>query len=241
MVTAALPKMKPLTSWSFSRYSDYKKCPYFFKLKHLMGMKEPGSPAMQRGTDIHTLAENYTTGALKGPMPEELQLFSEEFVSLKKQKVKFVEESWTWTKDFQGETEWNDWSNAWLRVKLDVAYKNTQYNALVIIDHKTGKFDTYKLESYTEQLELYGLAGLLKFPDVDVVSPRLWYLDAGRIYPNADDEPELEFTRSDEKDLTALWLKRIEPMFKDTTCNPVPNSGCKWCHFRASNKGPCKY
>ena len=241
MPTPAPQQLKPLTSWSFSRYSDYKKCPALFKYKHLLGMKEPGNAAMQRGTDIHAYAEHYVLGREKALRPE-LALFKEEFNELKKQKVKYIEESWTWKANWSAETEWNDWAGAWLRVKLDAAYRNLQHNALVIIDHKTGKFNDYRLGEYGEQLELYGLAGLIKFPDVAVVSPRLWYLDAGVIYPNGETgQPELEYTRADEPRLRKIWLKRVEPMFKDKTCKPTPSSGCQWCHFRKSNNGPCQY
>jgi len=236
------PAVKPLTSWSFSRYGDYKTCPQLFKFKHLMGLKEPGNQAMQRGSDIHTLAENYANGKLK-ILPKELGLFKEEFKSLRAQKIKVIEESWTWTSGWAQETTWNDWAGAWLRVKLDAAYVNVEHNALVIIDHKTGKLNDYRKPEYHEQLELYGLAGLLKYPDVKVVSPRLWYLDAGVIYPNPEkpDEPELEYTRADEARLKKIWLKRIEPMFKDKTCKPKQNYNCKWCHFRKDNGGPCQY
>jgi PD-(D/E)XK nuclease superfamily len=241
MPTPAPLQLKPLTAWSFSRYGDYKKCPAFFKYKHLMGMKEPGNAAMQRGSDIHKLAEDYAKGLIKA-LPKELSLFKEEFADLRKQKVKFIEESWTWTQNWAAETTFNDWSGAWLRVKLDAAYLNVKANALVVIDHKTGKLNDYRKGEYEEQLELYALAGLVKFPDVAIVSPRLWYLDAGAIYPNGTEaQPEKEFTRADEPRLRKIWLKRIEPMFKDKTCKPVPSAECQWCFFRKSNNGPCQY
>jgi CRISPR/Cas system-associated exonuclease Cas4 (RecB family) len=242
MPILAAPTVKPLTSWSFSRYSDYKKCPQFFKFKHLMGMKEPGNAAMERGTKIHKLAEDYAKGKLK-KLPSELSLFPEEFKHLRAQKTKVIEDSWTWTQNWQSETRWDDWKGAWLRVKLDAAYLNTQHNALVVIDHKTGKLNDYRKPEYREQLELYGLAGLLKYPDVKVVSPRLWYLDAGVIYPDGEkpDEPELEYNRADEPKLRKVWLQRIEPMFKDKQYRPKQSNECRGCHFRKDNGGPCQY
>lgn len=242
MPTLATPQVRPLTAWSFSRYSDYKTCPQLFKFKHLMGMKEPGNAAMQRGSDIHTLAESYTKGQTP-KLPTELGLFKEEFADLKKQKYKYIEESWIWTKDWAAETVFNDWKGAWLRVKLDAAYLNPKHNALVVIDHKTGKLNDYRKPEYHEQLELYGLSGLIKFPEVKLVSPRLWYLDAGVIYPDGvkPDEPELEYTRADEPRLRKVWLARIKPMFSDTKCKPKPSKACDWCHFRKANGGPCVY
>jgi len=239
MPTPAPVSVKPISSWSFSRYSDYKQCPAKFKYKHIDKLKEPPNPAMERGSAIHKLAEDYALGKLP-KLPVELKLFSEEFKRLKAEKVKVIEDQWTWSANWAGETAWNDWKGAWLRVKLDAAYLNTEYNALVIIDHKTGKLREDNHAEYREQLELYGLSGLLKYPDVKVVSPRLWYLDAGAIYPNGEPhEPEIEYTRADEPKLKKIWLKRIEPMMKDKSFRPKQNQFCNWCHFRKSNGGPC--
>lgn len=241
MVTKAAAVRKPVTSWSFSRYSDYKQCPAKFAYKHLDRLVEPGNAAMERGSAIHTMAEQYAKGTLKA-LPKELSLFKEEFAALRKEKVKMIEESWTWTNNWASETTYNDWNSAWLRVKLDAAYLNEKASALVVIDHKTGRFSDYNLPEYGEQLELYGLAGLLKVPDAKIVSPRLWYLDAGVIYPSGEPEqPELEYTRADEPRLRKIWLQRVKPMFADKTFKPKPNNKCTWCHYRKENGGPCQY
>lgn len=233
----ATPKQQ-ITSWSFSRYTAYKKCPAQAKFKFIDKLKEPGSAAMDRGTDIHKLAEDYTKGSIK-TLPKELKLFKDDFARLKKQKVKSVEESWTFKADWSL-TTWNDWNGAWLRVKLDASYTNVEHNALVIIDHKTGKFSDYKLPEYEEQLELYGLAGLKYHPTIEVVSPRLWYLDQGIVHPDPNVE-EKTFSRSDEPYLEKLWKDKTKKMLTDTTFKPTPGAACTYCHFRKSNGGPCKY
>lgn len=228
-----------VTSWSFSRYADYRKCPALFKFKHLDKLKEPKNDAMQRGIDIHKLAEDYTLGRLK-TLPTELKLFKAEFARLRKEKVKMVEDNWAWTASWQAETAWNDWANCWVRIKLDVAYINVEHNALVVIDHKTGKFREDKQGEYDEQNELYGLAGLKKHPDVAVVSPRNWYLDTGKVYPDPE-ELEVEYFRKDEPLLEKKWAARIKPMFNDNSFKPTPGDACRWCHYRKSNGGPCKF
>lgn len=229
---------KQITSWSFTRYSTYQKCPALAKFKFIDKLAEPGSPAMERGNQIHKLAEDFTNGQIK-KLPKELGLFKEEFAALKKQKVKFVEESWVFRKDWT-QTTWNDWNGAWLRVKTDAAYINTEFNALVIIDHKTGKFNDSKNAEYEEQLQLYGLAGLVRHPTVEVVSPRLWYLDQGIIHPNPEDN-EISYTRKDEKYLLKLWTGKVKKMLTDTTFKPTPGAACRYCHFRKENGGPCKF
>jgi CRISPR/Cas system-associated exonuclease Cas4 (RecB family) len=238
MVTKKVIPIKQITSWSFSRYSLYKKCPAAANFKFNLGLKEPGSAAMQRGTDIHKLAEDYTKGLLK-KLPVELSLFKDEFAELKKQKAKNVEDSWTFKADWSL-TTWNDWNGAWLRVKLDVGYLNTDHNVYVPIDHKTGKFREEKNAEYAEQLELYGLAALKMFPNIDATSPRLWYLDEGVIYPDPAVE-EIVYERKDEAYLEKLWQNKIKKMMSDKTFKPTPGSACTYCHYRKSNNGPCKF
>lgn len=225
-------------SWSFSRYGDYKKCPAAFKYKHLDKIKEPPNAAMQRGTDIHKLAEDFVKGTTK-KLPAELGLFKDEFAALKKQKVKFVEESWSFTQSW-GLTTWNDWNGCWLRVKLDVAYVHPEHNVLVPIDYKTGKFRDDKNAEYELQLELYGLAGLVQQPDIEVASPRLWYLDEGKVYPDPT-EREIEYTQADVPRLKKVWMARVAPMFRDKTFKPTPGDHCRWCHYSKSKSGPCKF
>lgn len=225
-----------IKSWSFSRYADYKQCPAKAKYKHVDKLKEPPNAAMQRGTDIHKLAENYVLGKLKR-LPAELKQFSEEFKRLKMEKEKAVEESWAFRADWS-ETVWNDWDGCWVRIKLDVAYVNHDYNVLVVIDHKTGRYKPDQQDSYAEQIELYALAGLLKFPHVDAVSPRLWYIDHGVVHPQED---ELEFTHDDTERLIKLWQQRTKPMLTDKKFKPTPNFGCQWCFFSKSKGGPCVY
>lgn len=236
-----MPKVIPIQkieSWSFSRYNVYRQCPKKAYFKFILKLKEPDSPQMQRGTDIHLMAEQFVKGILK-KLPQELNHFAEDFSHLKKQKVKYVEESWTFRKDWT-ETAWNDWKGAWLRVKLDVAYLNTEHNVLVPIDYKTGKYSDYKKDEYEEQLELYGLASLKKFPHIDAVSPRLWYLDHGIVHPNPE-ESEILYERKDEAYLEKLWLSKVKAMLSDTTFKAKPGNACTYCHFKKANSGPCKY
>lgn len=238
MVTRKVIPIKNITSWSFSRYNVYKECPLKAKYKFIDKLKEPGSAAMDRGNVIHALAEDYLAGRVTKLAPE-LKLFKEEFAAGRKQKVKFVEEAWTFKQDWS-QTDVKDWNGAWLRVKLDFAYLNVAHNALVVVDHKTGKYNERKFDEYEEQLQLYGLAGLKQHPTVAVVSPRLWYLDHGIIHPNPEVE-EIEFFRKDEVYLDKLWRAKIKPMMTDTTFKPKPGNACTYCHFKKANGGPCKY
>jgi len=203
--------------------------------KHVMKLPEPPNPAMARGTAIHKKAEDYAKGELK-KLPEELGLFKTEFAALRKEKKLYVEEQWAFRSDWTT-TQWNNWSECWVRIKMDAAYINQKYNALVIIDHKTGKIRDEDKVNYIEALELYSLAGLKMFPDVELVSPRLWYIDQGVVYP----EEDVEYNRDDEARLEKLWNQRVTPMLRDVRFKPTPNAKCCWCAYSAAKGGPCKF
>lgn len=236
-----------ITAWSFSRYSDYQQCPLKAKLKHIDKIREPANEAMERGAKVHDLAEGYIKGTVSR-LPPELKQFKETFQRLRKQYKKaingmVVEETWAFTKDWD-ETTWNDWVGCWVRIKLDCA-EHEDETTLIINDWKTGKYRPEQNEAYVEQLELYALAALLLHEHVEVVKPRLVYLDHGVVYPD-DEGVILEFTRKDIPKLKKLWAKRVKPMLNDKIFAPRPNNLCQWCWFGQTKKregGPalCKY
>jgi hypothetical protein len=231
--------LKPLTSWSFSRYSDYKQCPAKFKYKHLQKLPEPKGEALERGAAIHTMAEQYIKGVLR-KLPAELSSFSDEFKELRKlyktsPQLTVVEDNWALTSDWT-QTEWDNWSRCWVRIKLDFAQRKAG-GVMSIRDWKTGKLRVELHEEYLEQLELYALAALLLHEDVTEVRPELDYLDLGVVYP----EEPLVYTRADIPRLKKVWEQRVRPMFNDRQFAPRVNSKCNWCHFRKANGGPCKF
>lgn len=237
MVTRAAATPFKLDAWSFSRFRDHRTCPAFFKYKYIEKRAEPGNDAMQRGTDIHTLAENYVKGTIK-KLPQELKLFEEEFAVLKKNKA-LAEGEWAFSIDWQP-TNWFKKPGQpapWVRIKIDVCMLEKHDNSLAVIDHKTGKFSTYKNPEYEEQLELYAIGGLLNFPNVDGVRPLLYFIDAGIIHP----EGQPLVTHKELPKLKKKWETKVKPMFNETAWKPKPNQACKWCHFRKENGGPCQY
>lgn len=217
--------VRKITSWSYSRFSQYNKCPASAKYKFIDKLPEPSNEAMTRGNEIHKLAENYTKGLIK-TLPPELIKFKEEFKELKASKA-IVEETWAFTKEWM-QTTWNDWNNCWLRVKSDAACVDG--TDLYAIDHKTGK----PRDGYEDQLHLTATAGMLKFPHVKKVVTQLWYLDAGEMVEKTYDAKDVAKMQKD-------WDKRTTPMLNDTRFAPNPGNHCRWCHFSKSKGGPCKF
>jgi hypothetical protein len=241
---ARVPATKQkLTAWSFSRYSDYRQCPKKAFFKHIARLKEPGSAAMDRGSEIHTKAEHYVKGVI-ARVPKELVLVSDTLKMLKGIYKKsrgsiIVEDNWAFKKDWSA-TTWDNWNDCFVRIKLDFAY--AEGTTLHIGDWKTGKFNEAKNEDYKLQQELYALTGLLKFPQAELVAPKLYYTDAGVVYPRPDtDDPEFVFTRKDEPRLIKLWDKRVKPMMNDTSFKATPSDKCRFCHYRKANDGPCVF
>lgn len=218
-------KPTTITSWSYSRFSVYEKCPAKAKYKFIDKLPDPGNEAMERGNLIHKLAEQYVKGEVK-KLPPELSRFKDEFKELKKSKP-MVEESWSFTKDWK-QTTWNDWANCAVRIKVDAACLDKE--TLYVIDHKTGK----KREGYSDQLSLYALAGALIFPAVKKISTQLWFLDSGEVVAD-------EYNAAETPELQKEWDRKVKPMLNDKRFVPKPSHECRWCPFSKSKGGPCKF
>lgn len=233
---------KQFTSWSFSRYTDYKTCPLKARLKHLDKIVEPPNEAMKRGSMIHEIAANHLLKKPKRLAPE-LKKFKDLFVLLRKlhkddPSLFSIEDSWAFRKDWS-RTKWDDWNGCAVRIKLDLAYPEPgDGSTQIVIDWKTGKYRPEQQEAYQEQMELYALAALLMYPG-KVIVPKLAYLDHGIMHP--DEDNEVAYDESSIDRLKALWATRTQAMLSDTIFAPRANSLCKWCHYRKDNGGPCEY
>ncbi len=234
---------KTVTSWSFSRYSDYRQCPAKFKYKVIDRLQEPSNAAMERGTKIHTLAEQYIKSELRR-LPIELDKFKALFTMLRalyKKKIRTmdVESTWAFTKTWV-KTQWDDWTGCYVRIKTDCAVENCEDpSQLVVYDWKTGKFRQEQNASYLEQLSLYAVGAFHTHSHIKTVVPQLAYLDHGILYPPANGP--IVYKRKELPVLIKDWERRVKPMFHDTIFAPTPNDNCRWCHYRKTNGGPCQY
>lgn len=224
--TKPLPRMR---AWSYSRYKDYSTCPFKSKLKHIDGLKEPGNKAMERGSHIHKLAEDFVKLKQK-TLPEELKMFAREFKKLQKLDTR-TEDRWAFDMNWVP-CEFFD-SNTWLRMVADaqhVKVLKSDEERMTVIDYKTGRI----YGDNQDQMQLYAVGVFHRFPAVQKVKVELWYIDSGDII-------ELEFNRSQAEELRQQWEERIKPMMTDTQFAPRPNRFCAKCHFRKANGGPCEF
>lgn len=251
------PRVQRITSWSFSRYSTYEQCPAKAKYKFIEKRPEPGSKPMDRGSDVHLMAEHAVKGTApkpaefktlskaeaaaatallkNGKLPPELRSFEEEFVMARATKGVEAELMLAFTESWDP-CDWKDWGRAWVRIKIDLLKPPTKPDYIVgIVDQKTGR----PKDDYGQQLELYAIGAFLRYPQAQIADTRLWYLDEGVIRP--EKEKDGQFKRKDLPKLQKLWEKRVIPMLNDTVFAPKPGPQCRYCHFRKSNRGPCEF
>ena len=215
-----------LRSWSYSTYKTWKTCPRKVKLSKIDGIKEPGSPATERGEAIHKEAELYIAEH-QTIMPESLKSLAAQFQELWERGAEVhPEEEWAVNRDWQF-TGW-DAKDTWLRAKLDAYY--VEGSTLTLIDYKTGKV----YPDHAGQVALYALLGFLKFNHVETVNVQLWYLDQGFIKEDSFDLEEVP-------DMLKQWEYAVANMLVDEEFAPRPGPYCRWCFYSKAKNGNCEF
>jgi RecB family exonuclease len=220
----------PIKSASYSRLLDFEMCALRAKLKHVDRIPEEKAPAAERGTMIHQLAEDFVNGKLK-TMPPELRKFSDEFLAL---RARFVEKKVSLEGDWGFDRDWNraEWKEAWMRIKLDARVFVSKTHS-VVVDYKTGKRFGNEVK-HGEQVALYGLAELLREPQVEQVTVELWYLDI-------DDLVSTIFSREQLFRHLPQFEKRLKKMTTATEFPANPNVfSCRWCPYGPSKGKQCE-
>lgn len=224
---------KRIVRWSYSLWKSYNQCPRKVKLSRIDGIKEPGSPAMDRGNAIHKEAEDFIRERLPiSKLPESLKLLKPMFAKLVKKNATAEEEvavDKNWNPVTYGSSE------AWVRAKIDVYYKETGRKGQVkatVIDYKTGKV----YPDNVKQLSFYALLTFIFHPDVDVVDVELWYVDQGPESTHKD-----TYVREEFEDMKAAWTNAPAQLLNDTIFAPRPGWYCKHCFYSKTRNGNCEY
>lgn len=229
----------PITAWSYSRLAVYRKCPRQFKYKFVDKLPEPKSPAMQRGTDVHLMLQNYVEGKTKkfpvmppkadgtggGPVSAEIRKL---YDRLRKAKANCELEYATDSK--WAPTSWFD-RGTWTRAKLDVELHLPKEEAAEVIDTKTGKEDA---GPHGEQLEIYAVIEWAHRPLLREVRAAMAYVDIGKVTWAVFTDPEKTVPRLRKK-----WETMARPVLKDRTYKATPSGECRWCPFSGRRGGPC--
>lgn len=226
--------MKTISSWSFSRLTDFETCKYRAKLKYLDKVPEPERPlppgktehAHDRGTRVHTAAELFVKGGVE--LAPELANYKDSFLELRafhaasKGNVSLEGE---WAFDHQwNTTAWSSY-NAWCRMKLDafVLFNETEGK---VIDYKTGRKFGNEVK-HAEQGQLYQLAAFLRNPTLASVSVEFWYLDQP-----VEQKSVFNYSRDQGTRYIEKFAKRGALLTSETEFPPNPNAySCKWCPY----------
>jgi len=216
-------------SWSYSALAQYEMCPAQYKYARIDKLPQPPVAAFERGNRIHKEAEDYLTGKLF-EVPTSCQNFASQFEQLA-QMSPLVEHEVCFDRKWRP-SGWRDWNKTWFRSKVDAAVIYPD-NTATIVDHKTGK----KYATNEDQIELFSLTFMIRYPELKEVEARLWYLDV----PGKDGEIVREFDASQKEALREKWERKVQPLFNDTLFAPKPNDKCKWCPFGVSKGGPCRH
>lgn len=244
-------RFAPLTSWSFSVYMQYVKCPFSVCLEKVQRVRivEPPNPHFAKGDCAHKIAEDYVRGSgrapalsktIPSPVPGaapikvDLKTIKLRLAALRKAKAR-VEQEWAFDRQWNP-VDWRDWQRAWLRVKTDVCADTETPPTVAIVDWKTGKVH----EEHKQQRSLYALGGLqlvhlgaLAGGSADVK------LTAEHVYIDTGQTATEEYAMKDLKPLQREWLARTKQMMTDTEFRTKTGRHCQWCKYAQSKGGPC--
>lgn len=210
-------------AFSNSSIKTYEDCPYKYKLTRIEHRQEPTGPAAERGKMIHSEFENALVSLNLVPAEHEYwQTYIAELIAKKtRSEVEFaVTRDWS-VCGFKD-------SHAWLRGIYDAVYFDGA--RAHVLDWKTGKE-----RDYGDQLKLYATVILACYPEIEEVTTEICYIDLQKRQACPT------YKRSQLGELKQWMADRMHKIENDSIFAPNPSFGCKWCHFRKDNGGPCQW
>jgi hypothetical protein len=236
---------KKIEAWGPSRLNTYNECPRKAKYKFIDRLQEPGSAAMDRGNEIDAALEGYIRSHRNDLHPELKgkkklkKLLDQLRAEYKEGRVKVqmelaFDKAWKRCEWFAKET--------YVRIKIDCLRLSGDGKSVEVIDWKSGKLHSFESKpEYAGQVDLYAVAGLIAFPQVDVAYPSLYFVDHEVQVSAPEGQPKAEKTRKELAKAQKFWDKQAKPMLTDTMFPPRPGSACRWCHFTKNKEGPCEF
>jgi len=226
-------------STSFSRTSDFEKCPFFFKLRHIEKIKDPRpldstvEHPLDRGTRIHTLAEKYVENPLLR-LPTELAHHAERFDAL---RVAYEKGMVTLEMPLAFDKHWrqsasDDFKNTIYRMIADVVVQPTE-ERILIVDHKTGKKKGNEIKHHQQLME-YAVGFSLVYADLQLFDTQIWYLDQ----PEGENVMKRSFTRTQVSNSFNPMRERHEKVLNAKVFPATPSQfACLFCPYKAGVVG----
>lgn len=221
---------KVLDHWSYSAWSQAKRCQLAFYWKYIMGFKEEMKeipPAMQRGIDLHKAQEAYLKGETN-KIPYDLRHFKKHLQQVRKLEPE-VEQWWGVDKRWRP-LKWK----SWLVAKLDFTLLPKKKNDFTLFaqDLKTGReYDDHDLQG-----DVYAALGVAIYPETKWVETEFWYPDLG--YSTQIRRPASYYLKRQD-----WWIDQGRKLLTPKPANqyvPSPSfAACKYCALRADKGGFC--
>jgi len=222
----------PIKNWSVSALQSFRQCQYKVYLRQVKRLKPKENQFAQRGINIHDEAEKYIKGEAD-TLSETFKYYKDRMEGFRKRYSSgniSIEEKWAFD-CYWGPVEWNDYDNIWCRVILDVGEFESE-TSYKITDFKTGK--KFGNEGkHGEQLIVYAVAVVHRFPQVQHVAGEFLYLDQ-------KDTLEREYNRKTL--LTALTPIVNRNSQRITTATTfLPNPGRRTCEYCGFYENGCEW
>jgi len=159
---------------NYSKYTQYKSCPFKYDLGYNLGFARPGIKAANRGTVFHEIMETVNLKLLDGVKvsAEELSQITydtyksmfdigenpEEFEEFRTNVINYYE-TYSLERDVMAaELPFEiDKGNYLLNGAIDLIYKVSE-DEIVILDYKYAQYDEDHIDGYTKQLYIYAAA-----------------------------------------------------------------------------------
>lgn len=211
-------------AYSYSAVKLYEQCPSRYKFSRIDRLQEPSGDAATRGSLIHSEIE----AIIKGELPLVSDVVQYLVPQLNKWKLSNAQSEM----QFAIDDKWNlvDYKdkNAWFRGVIDLYFEEN--DVATVLDFKTGKE-----RDYSDQVIVYAAIVLATKPHINRVNLAIEFLDSQKNVQYA------RITRDELGKYKDELANRINTINKDNIFAANPSGLCKFCHFRKSNGGPCKW
>lgn len=217
---------------SFSGMQLYEGCPSAFQRRYILKedtshVQDGVAPAAARGTRVHKGVENYLR-RLEPELPEEALGFELLFQGIRDGRNALPEEKFAFDENWE-RVDFEDKAKGRVRGILDIAYYEEETNTAYIQELKTGK----KYPEHAKQRSLYGLAGLLMFPEASCVVANTIYLDGAMV-------DALTIMADQMESYQYVWTRHINRTQPPQAYRAKKSFRCGWCPYNAEVGGKCQ-
>ena len=212
------------TRHSYSSLKLFKQCPAAYGYSYIQKLPSESTGPMDRGTRLHKLAEDYMR-ASDTPCPYDIRKIGLTIYQLR-QKGAVPEQTWLVDKDWEPT---DDESQARLKAIIDVHIPPTG-NVLYLHDYKSGR----EYAEHADQLELYSLIGLRRYPDVVRAEASAIYIDSGH------EGPARSILRESFPHYVRRWTELMDRVDDESGFAPTAGGHCGRCPYSSNAGGPCE-